>query len=205
MAFFSLTILLAALGLLVSAITLMVLKFNPDWSLTRMIIPWYHTLSQSCSNTGSQIPLHSLPLGEDSSMEKQDAIKKIVPSQYTPSTDYKDVFPPSTRNALPLAASSLSSARKSKIRLQEVSQMDYTKNLISFTADYRTCSPSVCTPMGISLGEVDALGDFPDYASLSGVPLPETYKDFDITKAIPRPYRPFRWGYHQTMCMSFPC
>jgi hypothetical protein len=48
--------------------------------------------------------------------------------------------------------------------------------------------------------EIAEYGDFPDYASLSGVPLPSEYKGFDITKALPRPYRPFRWVYHQTMC-----
>jgi len=52
--------------------------------------------------------------------------------------------------------------------------------------------------------EIAAYGDFPDYASLSGVPLPSEYKGFDITKALPRPYRPFRWVYHQTMCKPLP-
>lgn len=48
--------------------------------------------------------------------------------------------------------------------------------------------------------EIDSYGDFPDYAALSGVPLPAPYQNFDINKALPRPYRPFRWAYHQTMC-----
>jgi len=30
--------------------------------------------------------------------------------------------------------------------------------------------------------------------------LPEPYGGFDPAKALPRPYRPFRWAYHQTMC-----
>lgn len=51
--------------------------------------------------------------------------------------------------------------------------------------------------------EIAAYGRFPDYAALSGVPLPTAYPKFDIIKALPRPYRPFRWAYHQTMCMSF--
>lgn len=49
--------------------------------------------------------------------------------------------------------------------------------------------------------EIKALGDFPDYSKISGVLLPKAYKEFDIEKARPRPYRPFRWAYHQTMCM----
>lgn len=48
--------------------------------------------------------------------------------------------------------------------------------------------------------EIKAFGRFPDYAALTEVPLPSAYKEFDISKALPRPYRPFRWAYHQTMC-----
>jgi hypothetical protein len=51
-----------------------------------------------------------------------------------------------------------------------------------------------------TLAEIAAYGPFPDYASLSGVPLPKPYPEFDIARALPRPYRPFRWAYHQTMC-----
>jgi hypothetical protein len=42
--------------------------------------------------------------------------------------------------------------------------------------------------------------DFTDYFALTGVPPPKPLPDFDIDKALPRPYRPFRWKYHQTMC-----
>lgn len=42
----------------------------------------------------------------------------------------------------------------------------------------------------------------PDYPKLTGVPNPQPLPDFDITTAKPRPYRPFRWDYHQTMCAS---
>jgi hypothetical protein len=60
----------------------------------------------------------------------------------------------------------------------------------------------MCTPCDFTVEDIEALGDFPDYATLSGIPLPEPYHDFDIKKAKPRPYRPFRWAYHQTMCKS---
>lgn len=49
--------------------------------------------------------------------------------------------------------------------------------------------------------EIEAYGDFPDYAMLSGVRLPDPYPEFDIKTALARPYRPFRWSYHQTMGM----
>jgi hypothetical protein len=72
------------------------------------------------------------------------------------------------------------------------------------TANYETAPDNLFTPTGFSVGDVQSLGRFPDYEVLSGVPLPEAYKGFDIDKAIPRPYRPFRWAYHQTMCKSYP-
>ena len=50
-----------------------------------------------------------------------------------------------------------------------------------------------------TLEERKKLGWYPDYAELSGVPWPKPYLDFDPEKALPRPYRPFRWPYHQTM------
>lgn len=39
-----------------------------------------------------------------------------------------------------------------------------------------------------------------DYFILSGVPRPKPLPHFDTDQAIARPYRPFRWEYHQNMC-----
>ena len=80
--------------------------------------------------------------------------------------------------------------------------IEFRKNLIPLTADFRECSLSTCTPTGITIGELRELGDFPNYATLSGVPPPAVYKDLKVETALPRPYRPFRWAYHQTMCIS---
>jgi hypothetical protein len=44
--------------------------------------------------------------------------------------------------------------------------------------------------------------EFPDYSDLSGVPLPKPLVSFDVDKAKPRPYRPFRWNYVQNMGTS---
>ncbi|KAJ4488394.1 hypothetical protein J3R30DRAFT_3280163 [Lentinula aciculospora] len=41
-----------------------------------------------------------------------------------------------------------------------------------------------------------------DYYKLSGVPAPNPLPDFDVDKAKARPYRPFRWSYHQTMSLK---
>jgi len=41
-----------------------------------------------------------------------------------------------------------------------------------------------------------------DYYALSGVPLPTPLEYFDVDKAKPRPYRPFRWKYVQNMALK---
>lgn len=62
------------------------------------------------------------------------------------------------------------------------------------------------TPTGFSTQDLRALGRFPDYSVLTGTRDPKPYGDqFDIHKAVFRPFRPFRWNYHQTMgeaCLS---
>lgn len=74
--------------------------------------------------------------------------------------------------------------------------------MMPYEANYLEVDDSKHTPTGFSVAEIKALGDFPDYAELSGVPLPRPYPDFNIDKALPRPYRPLRWNYHQTMGTS---
>ncbi|KAL4886157.1 hypothetical protein BJY04DRAFT_213690 [Aspergillus karnatakaensis] len=58
------------------------------------------------------------------------------------------------------------------------------------------------TITGFSSADVEALGRFPDYSILSSVPPPKPCPEFDIKTACFRPYRPFRWVYHQTMALS---
>lgn len=59
------------------------------------------------------------------------------------------------------------------------------------------------TPTGFSTEDIRALGRFPDYSVLTGTRYPQPYgAHFDINKAIFRPFRPFRWTYHQTMGKS---
>ncbi|KAI5455994.1 hypothetical protein BGZ63DRAFT_435939 [Mariannaea sp. PMI_226] len=114
---------------------------------------------------------------------KQDQSKRLQQAEYV------RVFPPSQRGELPGADASkaidLSQAPRSAI--------------LKLDEDYRVADPSRYVFSGFSVGEVRGLGNFPDYAKLSGVPLPSPLKNFNIKKAVPRPYRPFRWNYHQTM------
>ncbi|KAL8688541.1 MAG: hypothetical protein Q9218_005579, partial [Villophora microphyllina] len=132
--------------------------------------------------------------------------EKKVPSNNPLPVEHKDIFPPWRRDTLWSAARSSLHAQKEQLHAATDGFVDtlFRDGLLPFTADYRTCtSPSsTYTPMGISLSEVAALGDFPNYAELSGVPLPKPYREFNIESALPRPYRPFRWAYHQTMSLT---
>ena len=129
--------------------------------------------------------------------------EKKVPNNGPSPVDYKDIFPPSRRELLAQLAERISPPQRERLRASQVDPAAFRKGLIPFTADYRECGPSTYTPTEFSIEEIKALGDFPDYAELSGVPLPEAYTHFKIETALPRPYRPFRWAYHQTMCTSF--
>ncbi|KAF8842564.1 hypothetical protein BDN67DRAFT_899178 [Paxillus ammoniavirescens] len=52
------------------------------------------------------------------------------------------------------------------------------------------------------LGQVLCRKGLPDYTKLTGFPGPKPVHDFDIDSAKPRPYRPFRWEYHQNMSLK---
>ena len=129
--------------------------------------------------------------------------EKKEPNDATSYSSYKDVLPPSSRDGLRDILKSLPESKEVALSQTPKNEAEFMKNIIPFTADWRECGPSTYTPMGISVEEIRTLGDFPDYSTLSGVPIPEPYRKFNIHKAIPRPYRPFRWAYHQTMCKTY--
>ena len=113
--------------------------------------------------------------------------------------DYKGTFPPSRR--FTLAKTSVRSKLDTAHGDWIASPPDWEQNIVPLDVSYLDAKDTLYTPCEFSIKEIKALGDFPDYATLSGVPLPVPYPEFDIKKALPRPYRPFRWAYHQTMCM----
>ncbi|CRL25688.1 Protein of unknown function DUF3445 [Penicillium camemberti] len=117
--------------------------------------------------------------------------KKAATSPTAPSS-YDNVLPPQRRHTL--ADLNCDAAPERDVHEDEV-----RRHILPMSADYRTSPGDKYTPMGFSVAEIKGLGDFPDYATLSGVPLPSPYPEFNIEKALPRPYRPFRWAYHQTM------
>jgi len=126
--------------------------------------------------------------------------KRGLPADGPAYPTYPDVFPPSRRHVLAeLPDGAVRGACKIAKELAE-QVPDFSKRLPS---DVKADAPEMrdhVTATGFTGQEIKCLGDFPDYATLSGVPLPQPYQDFDITKAQPRPYRPLRWAYHQTMC-----
>ncbi|KAL2849226.1 hypothetical protein BJY01DRAFT_147019 [Aspergillus pseudoustus] len=107
-----------------------------------------------------------------------------------------EVLPPQRRHVLATLG----------VSYKETGEKDVRRKILPMTGDYNTAcqdgDEDRYTPTGFSVADIRALGDFPDYAALSGVPLPVAYRDFDIEKALPRPYRPFRWNYHQTMSLT---
>ncbi|KAF5391770.1 hypothetical protein D9757_001719 [Collybiopsis confluens] len=69
-----------------------------------------------------------------------------------------------------------------------------------------TAAATVLLAVGYRLGPklVERLRgrQYVDYFELSGVPPPVPLPSFDIDKAKARPYRPFRWTYHQNMSLK---
>jgi flagellar basal body rod protein FlgB len=127
--------------------------------------------------------------------------EKKAPITVQSPTEYIDSFPGSRREALARVMEMIPQANKGNVVDLEAEKSMTSDMMMPYEANYVEVDGSKHTPTGFSVGEIKGLGDFPDYAELSGVPLPEPYHDFDVTKALPRPYRPFRWAYHQTMCM----
>lgn len=116
------------------------------------------------------------------------------PPSSKPTNTLADILPPSRRPALP-----------DHFTLERHDSVSFVlERQVDMEVDSKSYEPTHCTPTAITIDEIDSLGRFPDYASLSGVPLPQPYPEFNIDTALPRPYRPFRWHYHQTMCMSPP-
>lgn len=109
--------------------------------------------------------------------------------------NYVNTFPPSQRATLVELGPQYAG-------VTEVDLAVTPKPVLNTEANYRAASPSQFNFSGFSVDDIHSLGDFPDYATLSGVPLPSPLENFNIDKAVPRPYRPFRWAYHQTMCKS---
>ncbi|KAI0888226.1 uncharacterized protein GGS22DRAFT_94900 [Annulohypoxylon maeteangense] len=131
-------------------------------------------------------------------LEKQVSSKPLASS----TTDLLLTLPPSPRGQLKIMMEKMSPAQRKALGDLSFNTNTFTNSLLKFDEDYRTADDSKYCYTGFSVKEIKALGDFPDYSTLSEVPMPKPYLEFDINKAKPRPYRPFRWAYHQTMSLT---
>lgn len=171
------------LGLLLPLLTYLSLSQRQREVVAKRLLP--HTRRRSSTLT----PPRSLsPFQKD----KASATDKA--------NEYAGVFPPSQRLALKDLSTTLNAKQRQLLGNLAFDQTTFEDNLLGWEDDYRLCDESKYIASGFSIKEIKALGDFPDYAALSDVPNPQPYHNFDIDKAVPRPYRPFRWAYHQTMC-----
>ena len=174
-------LLLALLGLTFAISSLAYFTLNPK---SREVVLSRLRISRSKTN-GSLTPPRSVSNSKDAKSQ--------------PGND--ELFPPHRRETL---AELPPGAFKGPGRFaKELSQLP--PHYSRLTPDKATCNTDAfsnhTTATGFTVDEIRRLGDFPDYAILSGIPLPVEYKEFDIKTAMPRPYRPYRWPYHQTMCM----
>jgi len=135
---------------------------------------------------------------------RRDSACKTPPRSLSPETkrslslsenDYSATLPPSRRSSLVELDLETSFGWPGA-----VAHLHTPNRILPIDRSYLEVADDFYTPCGFSVAEIKALGNFPDYAALSSVPLPKPYHDFNSEKALPRPYRPFRWAYHQTMC-----
>ena len=184
---FSMNMLLLALAIAVTVSSVALLAFKPKRRHVILDRIGRYTRGVQSSSTAPR----------SSSPEKRG----VAPPNSQTQQSREDMFPPHRRETLAqLAPGSLNGPGKSAKELSE-EPPDYTR----LTPDNAVCNTDEflhhTTATGFTVEEIRRLGDFPDYPTLSGVPLPNEYKEFDIRTAMPRPYRPYRWPYHQTMCM----
>ncbi|KAI1078926.1 hypothetical protein F5B20DRAFT_198079 [Whalleya microplaca] len=131
-------------------------------------------------------------------LEKQGVSKPPASSK----ADVFSTLPPSQRGQLKKMKESMPIAQQKALGELAFDTNIFARSLLKLDEDYRTADDSKYCYSGFSVRELKALGDFPDYSVLSEVPKPQPYLEFDINKAKPRPYRPFRWAYHQTMSLT---
>ncbi|CAJ2505126.1 Uu.00g125200.m01.CDS01 [Anthostomella pinea] len=132
------------------------------------------------------------------SLEKQPLPKPIASS----TSELASTFPPPQRQQLSKMALNMPAGQRKAMGDLSFDQSTFERSLLRLDEDYRTADDSKYNYTGFSVREIKALGDFPGYSTISEVPMPNPYREFDISKAKARPYRPFRWTYHQTMSLT---
>ncbi|KAK0624045.1 hypothetical protein B0T14DRAFT_427370 [Immersiella caudata] len=123
--------------------------------------------------------------------------RRAKPGDVVQSPPHVLQFPPTRRHVL----ASLSGFEKSS-QVTEIPPTTLRSRALSTKTASDIDKDNQYTPTGFSTQEIRALGRFPDYSLLSGVRPPVPVDPaWDISKAVFRPYRPFRWRYHQHMAL----
>ncbi|KAI6083250.1 hypothetical protein F4821DRAFT_245253 [Hypoxylon rubiginosum] len=153
------------------------------------------------------VVLRRLGLGRGSaSRPSTPTLEKQTSSSSKPlASSTSDLFatlPPSQRGQLSKMVETMPAAQRQAMGDLSFDPATFARSLLGFEEDYRTADDAKYCYSGFSVRELKALGNFPDYSALSEVPKPQPYLEFDIDHAKPRPYRPFRWAYHQTMSLT---
>lgn len=147
--------------------------------------------------SGANTPPRSFSPG----IEKSNILSEPDTPPSSSTIELINFFPPSRRSCLPEIAEYVPAIDAEILNAPEPSVDDLRDNSLPTTQSYSVENEvPKYTPTGFTTAEIQAMGDFPPYDILSGVPLPSSYEGFQYAKALPRPYRPFRWTYHQTMC-----
>ncbi|KAM0181582.1 hypothetical protein ACHAPF_001727 [Botrytis cinerea] len=177
---------LGVIGFLLTVITLM---YSQNWH--KSLFNKLHIKHRRASTSAT--PPRSL------SPSKKVTDRSLNSTSKTPS--YYDALPPSRRFTLPDVAKCIPPRFGTILTSNNPSAEHMAENKLPMTQSYTLgFETPKYTPMGFSTQEINAMGDFPPYDILAGVPLPQPYEGFNPEKALPRPYRPIRWQYHQTMC-----
>lgn len=111
-------------------------------------------------------------------------------------SNYSKVFPPSRRSVV---TNYLSHFHNIYTQTEHDDRSILAKKLLPTIHEGSSPLQPESSILDFTAQEIRDIGDLPQYDILTGVRLPEPYQDFNHTTALPRPYRPFRWGYQQNM------
>ncbi|KAB8302573.1 hypothetical protein EYC80_005956 [Monilinia laxa] len=175
-------------GVMVFLLTVLTLAYTQSWH--KSLLSNFHIHHRRASTSAT--PPRSLSPRRKTAENPSNSISK-APTYY-------DALPPSRRLTLAQVARTIPPRFGSALTSSNPSIEHMAKNKLLMTQSYTLgFETPKYTPMGFSTQELNAMGDFPPYDILTGVPLPQPYKGFSPKTALPRPYRPIRWQYHQTM------
>src|ERR1700761_8729276 len=93
------------------------------------------------------------------------------PSNSQPNaSEYVNTFPPLTRENIPEAAAELPEDRRMVLESSTFDEKNWTKSILGWEEDFRIADPERYIYTGYKIKEIRAMGNFPNYSALSGIP-----------------------------------